>query len=60
MEAARNGHVDMVRGLLTRGAKTEFVDGDGRTALWWAVYRGRREVSASGGPPTTRPLSGAF
>src|SRR5262245_48212876 len=39
VEAAKKADAALVKTLLARGAKTDTAEGDGATALHWAVYR---------------------
>ena len=41
MGAAGGGHEACVQALLQRKAKTELLDGNGRTARWWAEATGQ-------------------
>ena len=42
--AAQNGHTDVVRCLLDRGADVNAKDAYGNTALMWAGHHGHKEV----------------
>ena len=44
MRASRNGHTEVARLLLERGAELEAKDPDGRTSLMWAAFNGHTEV----------------
>jgi ankyrin repeat protein len=43
IQAARNGHVDIVRTLLDAGAEVDETS-DGVTALWWAAATGATDL----------------
>jgi ankyrin repeat protein len=42
--AAENGHIAAAKYLVSKKAKLEAVDADGRTALWWATKEERTEM----------------
>ena len=42
--AVKLGKIQVVRGLIGRGASVDTQDGDGRTALAWAVMKGDKEM----------------
>ena len=59
MVAVLSGRTEMVRFLLSRGARTDLPDEDGRTPLDWALKQGKTEIAqllrVAMGLPATQP-----